>query len=379
VTGTLDSYTTKTATSNTVTVVISDPCFSTVIDTKAVLDMAASVLGTSDTKSFTAFTDSVATASSAFGADNCGVATYRITMSDGTSGVPAYLTLSGKTLTLTPTLTSQIGTHNIKLHVDLTPFSVTHTEDFQVVISECVPTITAPTAPTAIVQEVGLPAVTSTAFADYTYLPSAATCGFAFTYTAVQSDNSVLPAAITFDPSSKVFTVVTTDSAQAGIYTVKIKATLDNVAVTIDESVTFTVTINDNCKNDEVTLTAGTEIADSTFYIETPALTTTYSATFTHTFAQCPIAYSLKENTAAYSSAFITNFDTTTGVITISTDSLTFDKVTKTLEVTCTSTLSTHSNAAVSDSFDLTLKDECWDSVLTAPVLTANYPWDLYA
>jgi len=106
VTGTLDSYTTKTATSNTVTVVISDPCFSTVIDTKAVLDMAASVLGASDTKSFTAFTDSVATASTAFGADLCGVATYRITMSDGTAGVPAYLTLSGKTLTLTPTLTS---------------------------------------------------------------------------------------------------------------------------------------------------------------------------------------------------------------------------------------------------------------------------------
>jgi len=221
--------------------------------------------------------------------------------------------------------------------------------------------------------------VSSTAFADFTYLPSAATCGFAFTYTAVQSDNSGLPAAITFDPSSKVFTVVTTDSAHAGTYTVKIKATLDNVAVTVDETVTFTVTINDNCKNDEVTLTAGTEIADSTFYIETPTLTTTYSATFTHTFTQCPIVYSLKENTAAYSSAFITNFDTTTGVITISTDSLTFDKITKTLEVTCTSSLSTHSNGAASDSFDLTLKDECWDSVLTAPVLTANYPWDLYA
>jgi len=113
--------------------------------------MSASVLGASDTESFTAFTDSVATASSAFGADLCGVATYRITMSDGSTGVPAYLTLSGKTLTLTPTLTSQIGTHDIKLHVDLTPFARTHTEDFQVVISECVPTITAPTAPTAIV------------------------------------------------------------------------------------------------------------------------------------------------------------------------------------------------------------------------------------
>jgi len=191
-----------TATSNTVTVVISDPCFGTVIDTKAVLDMAATVLGTSDVKSFTAFTDTVATASSALGTDNCGVATYSITMSDGTTAVPAYLTLSGKTLTLNPTLASQIGTHNIKLHVDLTPFSVTHTEDFQVVITECVPVITAPTAPSTLPYELLKPAETTT-FADYTFAPS---CGYTFTYTAhwIQSGvETTLPSAITFDATNK--------------------------------------------------------------------------------------------------------------------------------------------------------------------------------
>jgi len=50
------------------------------------------------------------------------------------------------------------------------------------------------------------------------------------------------------------------------------------------------------------------------------------------------------------------------------------------LQVTCTSTLSTHTNKAASDSFVLTLKDECWDSVLTAPAFTqASWTYDLWA
>ena len=48
---------------------------------------------------------------------------------------------------------------------------------------------------------------------------------------------------------------------------IRVIATLDNVTATEDDTATFPITINDNCKNDEVTLTAGTEIADDTFYI----------------------------------------------------------------------------------------------------------------
>jgi len=256
---------------------------------------------------------------------------------------------------------------------------VTHTEDFQVVITECVPTITGQPTISDLTWTIHTPNVSTPAFADYSQTPTA--CAFGFTYTAehdLGASTTGLPSFITFDSSAKTFTVGPAADGNEGTYLVRVLATLDNVAATEDNTVTFTITINNNCKNDEVTLTAGTEIADDTFYIETPALTSTYSATFTHTYPLCPFVYSLKENTAAYSSAFITNFDTATGVITISTDSLTFDKVTKTLEVTATSTISTHTNGAASDSFDLTLKDECWDSVLTAPVLTANYPWDLY-
>jgi len=43
--------------------------------------------------------------------------------------------------------------------------------------------------------------------------------------------------------------------------------TLNNAAATKDNTVTFTVPINDYCKNDEMTLTTSTEIMDMTYYI----------------------------------------------------------------------------------------------------------------
>jgi len=146
-----------------------------------------------------------------------------------------------------------------------------------------------------------------------------------------------------------------------------------------DSTVTFVLTVDNACSLDEVTLVTASDLPDTTYYIETPAVTTTYTSAFTHTNTACPLVFSLTEDSAAYSAAFITNFDTATGIITISTDSLTFDKVSKTLAITCTSQYSSHGNAAQTDSFVLTLKDECWDSVLTAPVLTATYTWDLWA
>lgn len=100
VTATLTNYSTKTIDSNQISVTISNPCFtSTITDAQTISNLAVSVHGASDSTSFTAFTDAISTASAAFGANNCGVPTYRITMTDGTSGVPNYLSLSGTTLT----------------------------------------------------------------------------------------------------------------------------------------------------------------------------------------------------------------------------------------------------------------------------------------
>jgi len=90
VTGTLDSYNTKTATSNTVTVTIVNPCSTTTVVSKAVNAMTTTVL-VSKAQTFTDFTDA---ASVLYGAGTCGTFTYSIKMSDGTTAVPAYLTLA---------------------------------------------------------------------------------------------------------------------------------------------------------------------------------------------------------------------------------------------------------------------------------------------
>ena len=132
--------------------------------------------GASDSTTFTAYTDSVSTASIAYGANNCGVPTYEIKMSDGTTAVPGYLTLSGTTLTVTTTDSAHIGVHNIQLQVKLATYSITHTESFTVTITECVPSIT---APTLVNQAYDVRATAGT----YTHaaFTDANACGYSFT------------------------------------------------------------------------------------------------------------------------------------------------------------------------------------------------------
>ena len=105
--------------------------------------MTTSILGASDSHTFTAFTNTIAVSSVAFGADNCGGQTYSLKMQDGTTNVPDYLSLSGFDVTLSTTNTAYIGTHTVRLIVKLdAPYNlVTHYEEFQVVINECAVTI----------------------------------------------------------------------------------------------------------------------------------------------------------------------------------------------------------------------------------------------
>jgi len=53
-----------------------------------------------------------------------------------------------------------------------------------------------------------------------------------------------------------------------------VRASVDSVATTKDESLTFSVDIRDNCKNDLVTVQAGTEVSDFTYYFTTAVTTT---------------------------------------------------------------------------------------------------------
>jgi len=266
-----------TATSNTVTVVISDPCFATTItDTQTITNLATTVKGASDSTTFTAYTDSVSTSTSAFGANNCGVPTYEIKMSDGTTAVPGYLTLSGTTLTVTTTDPTHIGVHNIQLQVKLTPFSITHTESFTVTITECVPSITAPTL-------VNQPYTVNDASLPYTHAAFTDTnaCGYTFTNTAflVGATETALPTNyVSYTAGTLTFAISSSDVNDAGVYTIKVYGTLDNTPNTAS-SATFTLTVDNGCSADTVSLT--TAIGNQAYIIQTPATSSTFTATFT--------------------------------------------------------------------------------------------------
>jgi len=140
--------------------------------------------------------------------------------------------------------------------------------------------------------------------------------------------------------------------------------------------------VKPDCTQDEVTLTTATEIADFTYYIGVSG-TVTKQATYTHLYADsyCPLVFSILDGGNAVDANVVTAFDVATGQVTILTAAkATYDLQTMNLEITCKSTLSTHSNKAASDPFVLTLKDQCWDSVLTAPAFSQTaWTYDLWA
>ncbi len=74
-----------------------------------------------------------------------------------------------------------------------------------------------------------------------------------FTYTATLADGTALPSFITFDDTTKEFTVSTTDYTLDGTYNIKLIATLDDAAGSYNDEVEFTLTVS-NCES--VTITA---------------------------------------------------------------------------------------------------------------------------
>jgi len=162
--------------------------------------------------------------------------------SDGITTVPNYLTLTGNSLALlAPDISynSFVGTHVVRLHVKLDDYNlVTHYDDFNAIINECVPTISPASAPSAVAYQLGTTEKT-TSFVDFTQTPA---CGYTFTYTATETDGTALT-----DPpiglTDKTFSVHSTNVAHVNTYTVRIIATLDNTPQTFDDSVTFTIDI----------------------------------------------------------------------------------------------------------------------------------------
>jgi len=282
----------------------------------------------------------------------------------------SWLTIAPtRTLTLTPVVDDPVGTQTVRLYVKFTgdaSYGANDYYEFTVDILECDATIDPGTPSiTNIVYEVGMVQQQTTAFPEYTFSPG---CDYTLTYEGFQSDGSALPTGVTFDGTTRVFTVSTTSSAAAGVFTIMVRASVDSVAVNKDESLTFSVDIRDNCKNDVVTITDGTTVADFSYYFTTAVTTTSITPpTFVQTQSQCPLTCSLLEDgTTTIDGDVIKNFDNTDGSFDVETnDEATYDKTTKTMKITCTSDLSQQgASGAASDEFVVTLKNECWDATL---------------
>ena len=183
---------------------------------------------------------------------------------------------------------------------------------------------------------------------------------------------------ITLDAANSKFVVNTSDPQDVGTLSIKLVGTLDDGPST-SADVSFDQEIVANCPEDQVSLVTG--LTDDTYYINKGDKT--YTASFDHTYDDCPLSFALFEDGSAYSAPWITAFDTTTGQITINTaDFATYDLASAVLKVVATSDDSTDATAAAAEtSFTLTLKDKCQDAVLSPPTISgqSTYTWDLWA
>jgi len=213
-------------------------------------------------------------------------------------------------------------------------------------------------------------------FVGFTQTPS---CAYSVTYTAFDTTGDTdieLDGNQIIQLADSKFVINTSDPDDVDTYEIKLVGTLDDSPTTSSE-VSFTQVVVANCPEDQVSLTTG--ISDTTYYINKPKVT--FTAVFEHTYVDCPLSFELFEDDGAVSANWIEGFDTTTGVITVSTVDFSFNLNSAELKVVATSTDSTDAAAKTAEtSFTLTLKDKCEDAVLSPPTITTtDYTWDLWA
>jgi hypothetical protein len=379
---TLSNYDTLSATSDDVTVVITNPCTETEIDTTQVISALQSTIeGETVTRTFQVFPNSADVDSSTkFGTGKCGLQEYSITMDDvEQSAVPDFLTLNegSRTLTLDASNLHDDGTYDILLHIKMTEYpTITATKAIQVVIGPCEPSITTTTSVDDVTYEVGREATVTTAFAEYDITPE---CEFSFTYSASLENDNALPSFITFDPAARTFSVETNDVNNAGEYTVKITATLNDVNTQTDDSVTFKVTVTAICRQDEVSVLQSVD--DFTYVLSSTAADVSKQATFSQTHADCPSSLSITVDGSELSPTDpVVEFNSETGEVTIgSTDVDGLDGTTKTIVVKKTSTLSESATSSAEETFVVSFRDACHDTIISAVTFdTTEYTFKLY-
>jgi len=195
---------------------------------------------------------------------------------------------------------------------------------------------------------------------------------------------SALPAYITHDPDNKKISVYTATQDHDGDYIIRVIATLNDGPETKNIDYEYTLTIVSGCPGDVVSLQ--TAFPDTLYYFgtTTPNNQLDVGSGFTQTDTGCPLTYALVQDgwggAGDYNADIISGFDVVTGVITVfTTNEAVYDKTSHTFTVTVTSTTS-NPVSTVSDTFDLEIKSQCWDVVLTAPsFISTSETFELFA
>lgn len=131
-----------TSTSVDISLTIVNPCLTTDVTPQAIADITTSVLGAADSATFTDFLDSVDTTYSSF-PTVCGAKEYRVvTIADSVVSTPSYMSLTDRTLTLTPVYGDPVGTNTVYVEVKLIDYPLrVYYQPFNAVITLCEGTI----------------------------------------------------------------------------------------------------------------------------------------------------------------------------------------------------------------------------------------------
>ena len=109
--------------------------------------------------------------------------------------------------------------------------------------------------------------------------------------------------------------MISTDVLHDGTYTIRVRSTLDDLALT-NMSTEFILTIDDGCESDVVTLV--TPIVDTTYLVTLTSTPVTLAALFTQSVPDCPLTYSATQNGVPIDPAIL-SIDPVTGDLTIDT------------------------------------------------------------
>ena len=203
------------------------------------------------------------------------------------------LSLTGDTLTLGLVTTglADIGTYNIEVKVALqnTP-SVFTTATFVAEVTACEVTSLARASVADQAYNIYTPSI-QFSFTEFVQTPD---CQYALDYTFQIKDSSgtytTLPGFIT--ESSKTFTVMSNDPADAGDYQVAVIAAVPTGYPAFQDELIVNLTVKTGCENDEVTPT-GASISSFTYRMNQDGIVT-FSPTWSSSIVGCPLTFEIR-------------------------------------------------------------------------------------